>query len=284
MTDRKRFWIFILVAFGGGWLLMGLGMLLGIRLFQTLVALAMLMPLLGVILSHGGLKYAKTGIHWEPRIKGHGRWYILAWFGPAAVTLVCAVLFYLVIPSRFDPTFGYLTAQLGEYAELFPYPMSVLAVIQLIQAVTYAPFLNMILAVGEESGWRGYMTPYLSRRFGRVWGLLLSGVIWAVWHWPLILLAGYEYGAGYFGAPFTGMLVMCLFTTALGILFSWLYDRSESIWVPALAHGALNAAAGLGVLVLNTDVTSLILGPTPAGLLAGIPLFILALLVLLRKK
>ena len=65
MTEKKRFWIYIAVAFGGGWLLMALGMLLGGSLYQILLALAMFMPMLGVLLSHGSLKTARTDIRWN---------------------------------------------------------------------------------------------------------------------------------------------------------------------------------------------------------------------------
>lgn len=283
MTDKRRFWIFLLVAFGGGWLLEGLGLLLGGQMYQVCVAGAMLMPLLGVLLAHGGLKKAKTGIGWEPHVKTHAAAYLLAWFGPAVLTIVCAALFFALFPSRFDAGMSAVTAQYEALGVELPFPPAVLAVVQLVQAVTYAPFLNGVLAVGEEAGWRGYMTPYLTRRIGRTKGLLLADAIWGAWHWPLILLAGYEYGTGYPGAPFTGMLMMCVFTASLGILFTRLYERTDCIWAPALAHGALNAAAGLGLLFLAPGETSYLPGPTPAGLIAGIPLFALAAWALLSR-
>ncbi len=285
MTENKRFWIYIAVAFGGGWLLMGLGMLLGGFWYQGIVAAAMFMPLLGVLLSHGGLSEARTGIRWKPTIPGHGKWYLLAWFGPAVLSIVCAALYFLLFPARFDGSLSYLTTQLeaaGADAGDLPFPLPVLAAIQLVQAVTYAPFLNALLAVGEETGWRGYLTPYLTRRFGRKGGIVLAGCLWALWHGPLILCAGYEYGTGYWGAPFTGMLLMCVATTALGALLSFAQEKADSIWAPALCHGAVNAAAGLGILFQRSDIPSLFLGPTPFGLVAGIPLFALAAFVLLR--
>ena len=287
MTDKKRFWIFLLVAFGGGWLLQALGMLLGGTAYQAVVAVAMFMPLLGVLISHGSLKETRTGLRWMPEIRGHGRWYLLAWLGPAVLTIACAALFYLLVPARFDGNVPGVAAQLDAAqaaGQDIPLTAQALAAVTFVQAVTYAPFLNMILAVGEEAGWRGYMTPYLTKRCGRTGGLVLAGCLWAVWHWPLILCAGYEYGTGYPGAPFTGMLLMCVGCTALGVLLSFLYEKAGSIWAPALAHGAVNAAAGLGTMFLRADVTSLFPGPTPFGLIAGIPLFALAAWVLLRKS
>lgn len=282
MTDKKRFWIFILTAFGGGWLTQGLGMLLGGMWYQILVALGMFMPMLGVLLSHGSLKEERTDIRWKPLVIGRGKWYIAAWFGPGVLSAVCAALYFLLFPGRFDGGMGAYLAALGNVD--LPFPPVVLALIQFLQALTYAPFLNMLLAVGEEAGWRGYLTPYLTKRFGRKQGLILSGCVWGTWHWPLILLAGYEYGIGYFGAPFTGMLLMCAACAATGIVLSLLYEKAGGIWAPALAHGGLNAAAGIGVLFLSDGGANLFLGPTPFGLVAGIPLFALALWILFIKR
>ena len=53
-----------------------------------------------------------------------------------------------------------------------------------------------------------------------------------------ILLAGYEYGVNYLGAPVLGPLVWCVVCIALNTLLDWLYQKSGSIWVPSLAHGA----------------------------------------------
>lgn len=274
MTDRKRFWIYLLIAFGGGWTLQGLGMLLGGMWYQALVALAMFAPMLGVLIAHGSLKKAAVGIGWKAHVRGHVKPYLLALWGPGVLAILCAVFFFLLFPSRYDASGKMLATSM---------PVFLIAAIQMAEAMTLSPFLNMLFAVGEEAGWRGYMTPYLTGRLGRTKGLLLSGVIWGVWHWPLILLAGYEYGVGYWGAPFTGMLMMCVFTTAVGILLTWMQERTESIWAPALAHGALNASAAIGILFLAPGTTSYILGPTMAGLVAGIPLFALAAWALLRR-
>ena len=99
-----------------------------------------------------------------------------------------------------------------------------------------------------------------------------------------MLLAGYEYGLSYWGFPVLGMLTFCLFTTALGIFLDLLYEKTDSIWYPALGHGAVNAAAGIPLLVLDPAYANeTILGPAMHGLIAGIPLLLLALLLLLRR-
>ena len=282
MPDGKRFRIFILVAFGFGWLLQALGMLLGGAWYQLCVLLCMFAPLLGVVVSHRGVGRARTGIGWQPNVAGHVGRCLLALWCPAALTAAGAALFFALFPGRFDGAMSAYAAQLEAAGSTLP-PTAV-AAISIAQAVTYVPFFNMLAAVGEESGWRGYMTPYLTRRLGRGWGLIVSGAIWGAFHWPLIVFAGYEYGTGYPLFPVSGMLVMCVSCTAIGVLLAWLYDRTGSVWAPSLAHGALNAVAGVGILFLAPGVTALLLGPTPLGLVGGIPVYALAAVALARGR
>ena len=284
----KKFWIYLLVTFGLGWLLQGLGMLSlswepGGLLYTGLLALCMFAPLAGAWLASGGLKQEKSGVAWKPRLSGKSiGWWLAAWFGPAGVAVLGAVFYFLLFPGRFDSSLSTLNAQL--LAQGYSVAPWVIAGVSFVQSITYAPFLNMLFALGEEVGWRGWMTPFLQEKLGRKKGLVLSGIIWGAWHWPLILLAGYNFGSGYWGAPFTGALVMCLSCVALGVLLSHLYEKTESVWAPALAHGAFNAAAGIGSFFLAPGTTALILGPTPLGLLAGIPLSLLAARAFCRPR
>jgi len=126
-------------------------------------------------------------------------------------------------------------------AEL-PLPIGVLIAIQLI-TIPAASLLNLIPALGEELGWRGWLLPRLMP-LGTLWALLISGVIWGLWHAPLILL-GYNYPSapGWLGV--TAMVIMCII---VGAVFSWLRLRSGSVWPPALAHAAFNGAGGSSLL------------------------------------
>lgn len=272
---------YFVTAFGLAWVLMGAGMALAPvspLLYQGLVALAMFAPLLGVLVSCRGLGSAKTGIGWRPNLRGRLGCYALALWGPGLLTLAGAALYFLLYPDRLDPGMTVLAGQMG--LESVPLPM---LLAQLALCVTVFPFVNMLFALGEEVGWRGWLTPQLQSRLGRRGGLVAAGVIWGVWHWPLILLAGYEYGIGYPGAPWTGLAAMCLFTTAVGILLSWLYEQTGSIWAPALAHGAVNAIAALPLYFLTDGGASgYLLGPTLAGVVSVLPALAVALDVLVR--
>ena len=144
-------------------------------------------------------------------------------------------------------------------------------------AVILAPAINMFPALGEEAGWRGYMMPRLKARFGLLNGRLLGGVVWGVWHWPLMLLVGYEYGTNYLGAPVLGLVVWCVVCFALNTLLDLLYEKTGCIWVPAIAHGAFNAIAALPqVLITPADAYYNVLGPMPIGLISVLPMLAVA--------
>ena len=252
---------------------------------QLVMAAMMFVPTLGVLLAGGRL----TGLGWKPRIRRNVKAVLFAWLAPVALTALGAALYFCIFPGHFDLTGSGMADSLGQQAleqlaaQGISYPMYVL--IAGIGCLTYAPLLNMFLALGEEIGWRGFLYPQLKARFGRRRGWLLGGFIWGAWHWPLIWCIGYEYGAGYPGFPVVGMLLFSAITVGWGILHDRLYERTGSIWLPSLLHGALNAAATLpaAVCISCTGVFRL-LGPAPNGLIAGLPFLTLAGALLARAN
>lgn len=226
---------------------------------------------------------------WKPSLR-EGKWkaFLSAWLGPAVLGAVGAALYFLIFPARLDTTGKFLIAQLGEtgLAQLQAQgltPQSYLAV-SAVQALTWAPFLNMLAALGEEIGWRGAMYPRLRDRFGTRGGRILGGVIWGAWHWPIMVLAGYEYGLQYPGAPVLGPILFCVFSAGTGILLDVLYEKTHCIWIPSLGHGAVNAFAGIPLLLLDPAFADqMILGPSMIGIIAGLPLLVTAVLLLRRS-
>ncbi|HET9390947.1 MAG TPA: type II CAAX endopeptidase family protein [Steroidobacteraceae bacterium] len=97
--------------------------------------------------------------------------------------------------------------------------------------------LSVTRAVGEEIGWRGLLTPQLVSRFGFTGGSLLTGVIWAAWHMPLLLFADYSGDTPWwFAMPCFWVLVL-----SLSIILTWLRLKSRSVWPCALLHASHNA-------------------------------------------
>ncbi len=114
--------------------------------------------------------------------------------------------------------------------------------------------LSSLAALGEEIGWRGYLVPRLARRFGLDGVALASGLVWALWHYPLILFADYRSAApvAYSLACFTVMVV------GLAYLYAWITLRSGSLWPAVLLHASHNLYVQ-GVF----DRATIDTGPTP---------------------
>ena len=285
----KKLSKYLLWAFGAAWIFQVVAGILFRKgnsiSYSVLLALSMFAPLLASVMS--GAEIRRIG--WKPHIKGNFRWILIAWFVPAILGMVGAALYFLLVPNAFDTTFAYVRTLLGNegLSQLESNGLSgqTYAIISVVSAITYAPFVNMLFAVGEEAGWRGTMYPILKDRFGIIRGRLLGGAIWGVWHWPIMLLAGYEYGTTYWGAPVMGPLLFCIITITMGILFDFLYGKTSCIWVPALCHGAINAFAGVPTLFLNPAYADkLLLGPLIIGVISGLPLMLTAFILSIREK
>jgi uncharacterized protein len=91
-------------------------------------------------------------------------------------------------------------------------------------------------AAGEEIGWRGYMVTRLIKS-GLPAPLFFSGLIWALWHLPLILSGLY----GLVDITPGAIAIFAINIIGLGYIFAWLRLSSGSIWPCICAHGAWNA-------------------------------------------
>ena len=285
----KKLTKYLLWAFGAAWVLQIIAGLLFQKGNQTvysiILALSMFAPLLAAVMSRTEVR--KLG--WELNVKKDIRWILCAWLGPAVLGTIGALLYFCIFPDAKDFTFAYAAGQLGaeglSQLDSKGISLRIYAVISTVSAIIYAPFINMLLAIGEEAGWRGTMYPILKERMGNTKGRLVGGVIWGVWHWPVMFLAGYEYGTSYWGAPVTGPLLFCVITSAMGILFDFLYEKTNCIWVPALCHGAINAFAGVPILFMSPAYADkLLLGPLMIGVIGGLPLILSTMLICVFGK
>ena len=285
----KRLAIYAAVTFGLTWgLLIPAGFLLGTfangeassPVMRGLIALRMFFPLVGALVANLACgPEARIDLCWRPRIKQNVRNYLIAWFAPAAIALLGCVVFFATNPHLFDPTMRSFIESNAAAAGLTPDdlasqmpPVPVLISATFASALTIAPFINMIPAFGEELGWRGMLFPTLAELMSKRSAALVTGVIWGLWHAPAIAM-GHNYGMGYEGFPIAGILTMTLLCTAMSCWLSLLRARSGSVWPCALAHGAFNAVANIGVVLCTAGQT--LFGPSPLGLVAGIPLMAL---------
>ncbi len=167
--------------------------------------------------------------------------------------------------------------KLLELLEGMPMPSGYkhLALMILIVNMAVAPFVNFIPALGEEYGWRGFLLMKLMR-YGYGKALLATGLVWGLWHAPVILM-GYNYPHH---PDIVGVATFTAWCMLWGFLLGWLRMKSGSVFPAALCHGAINAHLGLGLLIAPADELHTI----PLGWPSLVALSFLALLAYMSLR
>lgn len=124
--------------------------------------------------------------------------------------------------------------------------------------------ISSVSALGEEIGWRGFLVPELAKitTFSRT--ALISGALWAVWHYPLILFADYR------STTPSWYATLCFTVMVVGISFpfAWLRLKSGSVWTGMILHASHNIfiQGVFDPLTRDTGITNWIIGEFGAGL------------------
>lgn len=271
--NRKSLITFLLIAFGGAWFLFCLPLAFKSTpetytlTMQIFFALAMWAPGLGAII-------ATRVVEKQPVIKalrlntlGAKRYYLAAWFLPPLITFATIGASILLGTGSFDSNFTFVRESMANLpAQTNLPPVEILVLAQTAFAMVLAPFINLLFAMGEELGWRGFLLPKLMP-LGQWKAILLSGLIWGIWHAPTTLLHGYNFPQH----PYLGIFVGMVGFTLLGTLLSWLALKTHSPWAPALGHGAFNAVAGLIFFFLQPGFDTALAG-SPIGLAGWLPI------------
>jgi membrane protease YdiL (CAAX protease family) len=165
----------------------------------------------------------------------------------------------------------------GQATGLEELPDAAFLLVTGLQSVLLAPFLALLIAFGEEYGWRGYLQSELIK-LGKVRGILLVGVIWGLWHAPVIAM-GYNYP----DQPILGIPLMTLYTIALAFFFGFAVLVSGSIWLAAWLHALNNQVISfLNLMVVRVDDPVLGFGIGVYGLMVW-ALIVGAILLIGRK-
>jgi membrane protease YdiL (CAAX protease family) len=293
---KKRLIIFLTLAFGISWAtalviyLTGglenspiLSEETGITLaYVLLITTYMWGPALAHILTRLFTREGWQGLNLKPDIKRNWQTWLIAWLSPAVLIALGTILYFVIFPTSYDSQFEILRNQIslsGQDPDTFNIPQLIIS--QVLVAVLISPLFNAPATFGEEFGWRGYLLPRL-QSLGTRQALLLSGLIWGIWHWPVIAM-GYNYGFSYPAAPWLGMLAMVWATLGMGVLFGWLVLRAGNFWPAVIAHGALNGFGAIGLLFLKGE-PNLILGPSPVGFISAMPFIAIALWILFAPQ
>lgn len=203
-----------------------------------------------------------TRLIFQGNLRGHGfgwgktKYQAASYLIPLAYAAIVYVPLWIAGFANFHaPMISQLTQKFGLHSSVAAYFL-LLATIGMAQSCTSA--------LGEELGWRGFLVPQLAKimPFGGVG--LASGIIWSLWHYPLILLANYH-GAGpawYSLICFTAMVI------GIAFLFAWMRLKSASVWTGMLLHASHNIfiQGFFDPLTRPAPVTNYVIGEFGAGL------------------
>ncbi len=201
-------------------------------------------------------------------------WFVVAWILPPLIVfaalgvslLLPGVHFSPGMEGLFDRLRSALTAdQIAEMkkqmASLPIHPVW----LGLLQGMVAGATVNAAAGFGEELGWRGLL-------LGE-WGPLgfwrssvLIGLVWGVWHVPVILR-----GHNYPQHPLEGIAMMTAWTVLLSPIISYIRIRARSVVAASILHGTLTGTSGLAVMLLKggSDLTVGVMGAAGFAVLAA---------------
>lgn len=243
-TDRKGIVAFLVLTFAITYLV-DLGLILaGVRfeapgalVAQLVVAATMWIPAFAAfvtirLITHEG--FADTGLRfgsWRPYVAS-------AIIVPLAFLAIYSITWILGLASPDWQLADLMSMMAAAGAEASDAPPAhLLLPVLLFASLFMAPLINSFFGFGEEYGWRGYLLPKLMP-LGKPAAYLLLGVIWGLWHAPLIYV-----GFNYPGYPVLGILGMIGLTTTLGIYINELTLHYRSSILAGWIHGVFNAQA-----------------------------------------
>jgi len=239
--DRKGIGVFLLITFGLTYAVEGALALAGIRwegipplVGQYLIIAVMWVPALAAILT---LRF----VHREGLAAAGFR---IGPLRPYLITILIVPLLFSVIygltwllgldrPDWGLEVFQAQVAELGTDLGAMPPAGQVLGLL-FVGSLVAGPTINSLIAFGEELGWRGYLLPRLMP-LGKPKAYLLLGLIWGLWHAPLVLM-----GFNYPGYPLVGIIWMCALTFSIGIFINEMTLRYRSSILAGVIHGTFN--------------------------------------------
>ncbi len=215
------------------------------------------------------LTHDNGGLFLKLNVRKAWKLYLLAAFAPGVLIGIGAALYFLLFSDHFDRSLTYAARLLALNGQMVDLPqinlLMVIGVSLILTLMAPLVIVNHVAAFGEEIGWRSYLLPLLIDELGIQKAVLLDGILWGIAHAPLVCF-GLNYTGEYLGAPWSGILMMVLFATSIGIFFSYLTLKSKSIFPACIAHGAINAIREAPLLIC-LDTYNVLLGPKPSGLI-----------------
>lgn len=230
---------------------------------QLVVASVMWVPALGAFLAARICGETVVPYGWR-----FGRFppYLVVGLATPVVFFVAYGATVLLDLGRLDLTLASFFEQMaratGQPVPQIPDPRELVAVLFVVTTFL-TPFINTLFGLGEEIGWRGFLLPRLLP-LGKPRAYLLSGIIWGLWHAPLVLM-----GFAFPGFPIAGIVLFIVFTTIMGTILNELALRYRSVILAGFGHGVFNSQ-GYGIWKMIVPASQPLLGGMPGlvGLVA----------------
>ncbi|WP_415426393.1 CPBP family intramembrane glutamic endopeptidase [Staphylococcus borealis] len=250
----------------------------GLQAFSIIASLVMLLPAISAIIVW--TVFYRDYTFWKffgLRLGKIKYWFIL----PIMMLMMLIIIYlvsYILNPDQFLNS-SELQHRMKEIFIVIPgVPALMSLLIPLALNLTVGIAFSIIAYLGEELGWRALMYPQLIK-LGLTKGLIIGGIIWGLWHLPLILM-----GHNYPNYPIIGNIMMILMCIPMGIILYYAYIKSGNIFVPAIMHGILNQfSSTITTFSINTsEFNPLLYGST--GLVGIVILSLVALFLIKRIK
>jgi membrane protease YdiL (CAAX protease family) len=105
-----------------------------------------------------------------------------------------------------------------------------------VSSFAMGSLISMLLATGEEIGWRGFLVPELLKKFSYAKTSLIMGIIWNFYHYPLILFSDYNNGT----SKLLSFIFFTIMVIAICFITTWMRQRSKSLWTGVAFHASHN--------------------------------------------
>lgn len=224
----------------------------------------------------------KSSWNLDFRIWKNKKMLLFSAFSPGIAIIVGAGIYYIFYPAELQKNIKALFDFCAQYGlpdniEVNTGTILITAIVLWLISVVAIPI--HILELGEELGWRGYLLPQLYKIMSTRKAVMLNGILWGIVHAPLVFF-GFNYENEYWGAPYTGILLMIVFCVSIGIWMSYTMVKTKNCMYSAVIHGAVNVAADMQILsiVINRPL----LGPAPTGII-GMSIIIIVSIILFAK-
>ena len=191
----------------------------------------MLCPSVSAILTKLVFDRNLRGFGWKP---GPAKWLGLAYLLPILYGAVIYGIVWLVGLGGF--TTDAIAGQMAELGMADAPAWQMVAVYMLLMGTIVFVRSGLLSSFGEELGWRGFLFPELHRMTSFTTASLISGVVWALFHLPVMLFSDYNSTA-----PIAFQVVV-FFISAIAhtFVYNWLRAKSGSVWPAVLLHASHN--------------------------------------------